>query len=151
MSESENPAIPSPEPKAHQPLTNRDWWPNQVDVSVLHANDNLSNPMGEDFNYAEEFKKLDVEALKRDVFEVMTHVAGLVAGRLRALRRALHPDELACRGHVPHRTMAGAAAAKAHSASPPSTAGPTTRASTRRAGCCGRSSRSTARKSRGPT
>ena len=72
MSESENPAIRSPEPKAHQPLTNRDWWPNQVDVSVLHAHDNLSNPMGKDFKYSEEFKKLDVEALKRDVFEVMT-------------------------------------------------------------------------------
>jgi catalase-peroxidase len=72
VSESENPVIPSPTPKAHQPLTNRDWWPNQVDLSVLHKHDNLSNPMGEDFNYAEEFNKLDVEALKRDVIEVMT-------------------------------------------------------------------------------
>ena len=73
MSESENPAIPSPTAKDHRPRTNRDWWPNQVDLQVLHAHDNLSNPMGEDFNYAEEFKKLDVEALKRDVIEVMTN------------------------------------------------------------------------------
>ena len=73
MSESENPVIPSPEPKAHRPHTNRDWWPNQVDLSVLHAHDNLSNPMGGDFDYAEEFKKLDVDALKRDVIEVMTN------------------------------------------------------------------------------
>ncbi len=73
MSESENPAIPSPTAKDHRPRTNRDWWPNQVDLQVLHAHDNLSNPMGGDFNYAEEFKKLDVEALKRDVIEVMTN------------------------------------------------------------------------------
>ena len=72
MSESESPVIPSPEPEVRRPRTNSDWWPNQIDLSVLHANENLSNPMGEDFDYAEEFKKLDVEALKRDVFEVMT-------------------------------------------------------------------------------
>jgi catalase-peroxidase len=72
MSESENPAIPSPTPKAHRPRTNKDWWPDQVDLSVLHKQDKLSNPMGADFNYAEEFKKVDVEALKRDVIEVMT-------------------------------------------------------------------------------
>jgi catalase-peroxidase len=71
-SESENPVIPSPTAKPHRPSTNRDWWPNQLDLSVLHAHDNLSNPWAEGFNYAEEFKKLDVEALKRDVFEVMT-------------------------------------------------------------------------------
>mgnify|MGYP003694536493 CR=1 FL=1 len=47
---------PHPNPRRISPLTNQDWWPNQVDISVLHANDNLSNPMGEDFDYAEEFK-----------------------------------------------------------------------------------------------
>jgi catalase-peroxidase len=72
-SESENPAIPSPTPKPHRPRTNRDWWPNQVELSVLHKHEPTTNPMGEDFDYAEEFKKLDVEALKRDVFEVMTN------------------------------------------------------------------------------
>jgi catalase-peroxidase len=72
VSESENPAIPSPEPKVHRPLTNKDWWPDQVDLSVLHKHAPQASPMAEDFNYAEEFKKLDVEALKRDVFEVMT-------------------------------------------------------------------------------
>ena len=55
-SESENPAIASPTPKAHAPLTNRDWWPDQVDVSVLHAHAPKANPIGEDFDYAEEFK-----------------------------------------------------------------------------------------------
>jgi len=72
MSESENPVIPSPTPQEHPPLTNRDWWPSQVDLSVLHAHESPFNPMGEDFDYAEEFKALDVEALKRDIFEVMT-------------------------------------------------------------------------------
>ncbi|HWT23542.1 MAG TPA: catalase/peroxidase HPI [Solirubrobacteraceae bacterium] len=72
VSESENPAIPSPTPKAHRPQTNRDWWPNQLDLSVLHQHSSLSNPLGEDFDYAEEFKSLDLEALKRDVLEVMT-------------------------------------------------------------------------------
>ena len=71
-SESENPAIDSPKPKAHAPLTNQDWWPDQVDVSVLHAQSRKANPLGEDFDYAEEFAKLDVEALKADVIAVMT-------------------------------------------------------------------------------
>ena len=72
VSESENPAIPSPTPKRTRPRTNKDWWPNQLDLSILHQHSPLSNPMGEDFNYAEEFKTLDVEALKRDLIEVMT-------------------------------------------------------------------------------
>jgi catalase-peroxidase len=71
-SESENPVIPSPTPKTDRPRTNQDWWPNQLRLRVLHQNSPLSNPMGEEFSYAEEFKALDVEALKRDVFEVMT-------------------------------------------------------------------------------
>jgi catalase-peroxidase len=73
VSESENPAISSPTPKAHEPLTNRDWWPNQVDLSVLKKYAPQANPMDPDFNYAVEFNKLDVEALKRDMFELMTN------------------------------------------------------------------------------
>lgn len=71
-SESENPAIPSPKPKAHAPLTNRDWWPDQIDVSMLHPNPPAANPLGADFDYASEFAKLDVDALKADLVEVMT-------------------------------------------------------------------------------
>jgi catalase-peroxidase len=72
FSESENPVIPAPTPKATRPMSNRDWWPNQPDLQVLHQHSPLSNPMDEDFNYAEAFKALDVDALKRDIFELMT-------------------------------------------------------------------------------
>src|SRR5437762_11362217 len=55
-----------------RPATNKDWWPNQLDLSVLHAHSHLSNPMEEDFDYAEQFKSLDLDALRRDLIEVMT-------------------------------------------------------------------------------
>ena len=103
VSESENPAIPAPTPKRSRPRTNADWWPNQLDLSVLHQHSHLSNPMEEDFNYAEQFKSLDVEALKRDLIERDDDVAGLVAGRLRSLRADVHPHDVACRRDVPHR------------------------------------------------
>jgi catalase-peroxidase len=55
------------------PRTNKDWWPNQLDLKVLHRHSPRANPMGPDYNYREEFKKLDVEELKRDLFELMTN------------------------------------------------------------------------------
>jgi catalase-peroxidase len=72
VSETESPAIPSPTPKATQPRTNQDWWPNQLDLRVLHQHSPLSNPLGEEFDYAEEFASLDLEALRRDLIELMT-------------------------------------------------------------------------------
>src|SRR5437762_8687299 len=72
VSESENPAIPAPTPKRSRPRTIADWWPNQLDLSVLHQHSHLSNPMEEDFDYAEQFKSLHVEVLKQDLIEVMT-------------------------------------------------------------------------------
>ncbi len=72
VSESENPVIPSPEPKAHRPRTNQDWWPDQLDLQVLRQHSPLSDPTGGDFDYETEFETLDVEALKRDLVEVMT-------------------------------------------------------------------------------
>jgi catalase-peroxidase len=52
--------------------SNRDWWPNQLNLRILHQNSSLSNPMGEAFNYTEEFQKLDYEALKKDLYALMT-------------------------------------------------------------------------------
>jgi catalase-peroxidase len=52
--------------------TNRDWWPNQLNLRILHQHSSLSNPMNETFNYAEEFKSLDLDALKQDLYALMT-------------------------------------------------------------------------------
>jgi catalase-peroxidase len=52
--------------------TNRDWWPNQLNLDILHQHSSKSNPMGEGFNYAKEFKSLDLEAVKKDIRELMT-------------------------------------------------------------------------------
>ncbi|MFJ4864684.1 MULTISPECIES: catalase/peroxidase HPI [unclassified Streptomyces] len=71
-SDSENPVIDAPTPAPTRPRSNRDWWPNQLDLQVLHQNSPLADPMGAGFDYAKEFATLDLDALKRDVFEVMT-------------------------------------------------------------------------------
>ncbi len=52
--------------------SNRDWWPNQLNMRVLHQNSSLSNPMGKGFSYAKNFKKLDLKALKKDISKLMT-------------------------------------------------------------------------------
>jgi catalase-peroxidase len=72
VSESENPAIKSPEVSEHRPRTNQDWWPNQPDLSVLAAHAPRSTPMDADFDYKKAFADLDVEALKQDVMAVLT-------------------------------------------------------------------------------
>ena len=56
--------------------TNRDWWPNQLKLDILHQHSSKSNPMGEGFNYAKEFKSLDLEAVKKDLRELMTKSQG---------------------------------------------------------------------------
>jgi catalase-peroxidase len=72
VSESENPAIPSPTPARNRPRTNQDWWPNQPDLAVLHEHAPQASPLEPDFDYAEAFRDLDVEALKRDIVELLT-------------------------------------------------------------------------------
>jgi catalase-peroxidase len=52
--------------------SNRDWWPNQLNLKILHQHSSKSSPLGEDFNYAEQFKKLDLAALKKDLYALMT-------------------------------------------------------------------------------
>ena len=60
------------QPIAGGGTTNRDWWPNQLNLNILHQHSSLSNPMGQDFNYAEEFKSLDLNAVKQDLYALMT-------------------------------------------------------------------------------
>ena len=131
--------------------SNRDWWPNQLNLQVLHQNPPAGNPMGEEFNYAEEFKKLDLDALKKDIEAMLTtsqdwwpadygHYGPLF------IRLAWHSA-----GTYRVSDGRGGSADGTISASRRSTAGPTTPTWTRRAGCSGRSSRSTAGRSRGPT
>ncbi|HYN67708.1 MAG TPA: catalase/peroxidase HPI [Ornithinibacter sp.] len=71
-SESENPAIDAPTPKARRPHTNQDWWPEQLDLSVLHKHSPATNPLDAGFDYAAQVASLDVDSLKRDLVEVMT-------------------------------------------------------------------------------
>ena len=52
--------------------SNKDWWPNQLNLKILRQNSNLSNPMGDEFDYAEEFKKLDLKSIKEDLYKLMT-------------------------------------------------------------------------------
>ncbi len=107
--------------------------------------------MGEDFDYAEEFKSLDLAAVKKDLACADDRLAGLVAGGLRPLRPLFIRMAWHSAGTYRIGDGRGGARQRASSASPRSTAGPTTSTSTRRAGCCGRSSRSTAARSPGPT
>ncbi len=80
---------------------NQFWWPEQLDLRPLRQHAAESNPLGEDFNYAEEFASLDLAAVKKDIEALLTDFAGLVAGRLRQLRPVLHPHGMAQRGHLP--------------------------------------------------
>jgi catalase-peroxidase len=70
-SESENPAIDAPSPKGHRPRTNKDWWPDQLDLSVLHRHHPATNPLDAGFDYAAQLADLDVDALKADIVQVM--------------------------------------------------------------------------------
>ncbi|RNL78549.1 catalase/peroxidase HPI [Nocardioides marmorisolisilvae] len=72
MSESENPVLDAPTTESPAPRTNKDWWPNALDLTVLHPNHPKGNPLPADFDYAAAFAGVDVEALKADVTEVLT-------------------------------------------------------------------------------
>jgi catalase-peroxidase len=117
--------------KAHSGTSNRDWWPNQLNLKVLHQNPPTRDPMGAEFNYAEEFKSLDLEALKKDIEQVMT------------TSQDWWPADYGHYGPLFIRMAWHSAGTYRISR--------TTQTSTRRDGCCGRSRRSTAGRSRGPT
>ena len=66
-------------PTAGSGTSNKDWWPHQLNLKILHQNTTLGNPMGDDFNYAEEFKKLDLDALKKDLYKGRVRLPALCA------------------------------------------------------------------------
>jgi catalase-peroxidase len=71
--DSKNPATGGADrPTAGRGMSNRDWWPNQLNLKILHQHSHLSNPMGEEFDYVKEFKKLDLAAVKKDLYALMT-------------------------------------------------------------------------------
>ena len=79
-------------PRGHR---NRDWWPEHLDIGVLHTNAPAADPMGEAFDYAKEFESLDLDAVIKDLHALMKEFAGVVAGRLRPLWRTVHPPGVA--------------------------------------------------------
>lgn len=130
--------------------TNRDWWPNQLNLKILSQHSPKSDPLGGDFNYAEAFKSLDFQALKKDLTALMTDSQDWWPADF----GHYGPFLSACPG-TPQAPIApvtvGVAPAPASNALHRSIAGRTTSASTRPVGCSGRSSKSTATKSPGPT
>ena len=143
MNEESKCPIPHKAHTAGSGTTNQDWWPNQLKLDILHQHSAKSNPMGEEFNYAEEFKKLNLKALKKDLRNLMTQ------------SQDWWPVSLSgWHGTVREPTVSATAVAEqatAASALRLSTAGPTMSISTRRAGCSGRSRKSTAGRFPGPT
>ena len=88
---------------AVQATTHHQWWPNQLNLGILHQHAPASNPLGPGFDYAEAFSKLDLRRPEERPGGADDRLAGLVAGRLGPLRRPVHPHGLAQRRHLPHR------------------------------------------------
>ena len=105
--------------------SNRDWWPNQLNLKILHQNSELGNPMGTAFNYAEEFKTLDLEAVKQDLYALMTDSQEWWPADYAITARSLSAWPGTAPVHTAWETAVAAAAA-GRSASRPSAAGPTT-------------------------
>ena len=87
---------------AMRAFANSDWWPEQLNLKGLQHDSPLVDPMGEEFDYAKEFESLDLNAVINDLQGFDDRLAGLVAGGLRPLRAAVHPDGVAQRGHLSH-------------------------------------------------
>ena len=114
--------------------SNKDWWPNQLNLKILHQNSPMGDPMGGEFDYAEAFKTLDLDAVKQDLAALMTDSQDWWPGTLRA--------------HTA-RATGGGALALARNGLRRSIHGLTMATWTRRAACCGRSSKNTDGRSAG--
>lgn len=93
------PALANPTPN---PMTNRDWWPKQLNLQPLRQHAAESNPLGPEFNYAKEFKSLDLSAVKETYPVGFDPKPRLVAGRLWQLWPLFHPHGLAQCRHLSH-------------------------------------------------
>ena len=82
--------------------SNREWWPNQLRLDILHQHSSKSNPMGKDFNYAKEFQKPRPQGREKRSRGADDQLTGLVAGGLRPLWAALHSNGVAQRRHIPY-------------------------------------------------
>ena len=83
--------------------SNREWWPNQLNLNILHQHDKKSSPLDTDFNYREAFSKLDYTALKKDLHGIDDRFTGLVASRLWSLWPVFHSHDMACGWHLQNR------------------------------------------------
>ena len=81
---------------------NRDWWPNQLKLNILRQHSSLSNPMGETFNYTEAFKSLDLDAVKKDIYELMTTSQEWWPADYGHYGPFFIPHGMAQRRHLPH-------------------------------------------------
>jgi catalase (peroxidase I) len=86
--------------------SNRDWWPNDLRIDLLHQHSSKSDPMGKDFNYAKEFKSLDYKALKQDLLKVMTDSKPWWPADFGHYGPAVHPHGVAQRRYLSHRRRA---------------------------------------------
>ena len=83
--------------------SNKDWWPNQLNLSILHQHDQKGDPMDSDFDYAEEFKKLDYDALKKDLNDLMTDSQDWWPADYGHYGRFFYSNDMACSRNIPNR------------------------------------------------
>jgi catalase-peroxidase len=86
---------------------NRDWWPNQLNLKILHQNPPMLDPMGEQFDYIKEFNKLDLKAVKEDLYALMTDSKDWWPADYGHYGPLSYPHGLAQCGHLPHRRRTG--------------------------------------------
>ncbi len=129
----------------------RQWWPDNLRLEGLNQHAPRSNPMGEQFDYAAGVQAARPDAVIADLHALMTDSAGMVAGGLRPLRRPVHPPGLAQRRHLPHHRRPRRRRRRAAALRAAEQLAGQRQPRQGAAACCGRSSRSTARSSPGPT